>query len=39
MPTSKSNLSQYWTELRHDLSEKLDVIEKGNQPVVCRAQL
>jgi hypothetical protein len=39
MPTSKSNLYQYWTELRHDLSEKLDVSEKGNQPVVCRAQL
>ena len=39
MPTSKSNLAHYWTELRHDLSEKLDVIGKGNQPVVRRAQL
>lgn len=39
MPTSNSNRSQYWNELRDDLSEKLDVIDKANHPVIHRAQL
>ena len=39
MPTSKSNLSQYWNELCHDLSEKLELIEKDNHQLIRRAQL
>src|ERR1700735_5568982 len=39
MPTSKSNLFQYWNELCNDLSEKLDLIEKDNFQVIRRAQL